>query len=667
MKLDVQIKLSGLWAIFTVVACALTASLSLRLVVSVLMVAAAHAALSLLVRRNLLQVAGGVWPGLDAVAAVISWALLSLLVLAVAMVSIWIPMVAVAGLALPVARQWLRREAPAFPSERFVSAERGALYAAIGGALLALYCAAPALKAMAIGRSAFDAAVWIDAPFHASYVAAIARALADGIYVDIHGRGLPVQFYHHGSYAVAAWLSHLSGASALALTQVYTAWGGLWLALALYALASCFVARSGTALCAALLALLVPDSGLFANGHALFGFHWLLQVANASSVALAVVMVALALLVQGCRARRWQIVAVGWAVALLGGLFKAQVFVVAAIPLFFYPALAWRGWYAPTRMGVLAIQIAAVGAVTRLASNWPSLPLIRFDFSAGQLWLGSVAEQAPTWFQMALLEVSRGPDVYAALFVGVVLSIALHAIWAALIGAAALTTGGRVRIVGHALFAFSGAFILLSMGLSADNRMATGGPLEFHFQGQVWGYLCFALGAALLCTECVLRRWGRCGPPLAVLAAFVWFACVVPPAVPLQRATHIPVPSLSAAPAPAEIRALRAALTSCDTMLVADGDPLFIWQAAVETPSWVTDYALNPNHRPEVRGRLAQMGEPNHDYEVWMRAQGITWLVVPDQPARGSSLTNYVPPRPPEFLGTTSRAWRVGVTPKACR
>lgn len=88
-----------------------------------------------------------------------------------------------------------------------------------------------------------------------------------------------------------------------------------------------------------------------------------------------------------------------------------------------------------------------------------------------------------------------------------------------------------------------------------------------------------------------------------------------------------------------------------------------MWQAALERPAWITDYALNPKHRPEVSARLAEWRAQSGDPEPWLAARGITLLIRPANTPPNASAT---PPRAPDIEGKAFRAWRVTPT-KKCR
>ena len=700
MRLDVQFWLSASWAVLACAGAAIAGELTGRFAAVVFVIALFHAMLGIQLRRAMVSMSPSTWYGLDAAIAVTAWALLSLLVLVAAMLSRESLALAATGMVYHSIVRCIRRDRqrPRSPMRRH--AQRALLTTALCGGAFALYVAVPALSASRVGYAAYDAAVWIDAPFHASYVLALARGLADGHYVDIHGYDLPVQLYHHASYAIAGLIAATSGVPALALTQVSTAWGGLWLTLGVYALAALFSARPQVAAVAALLVLAIPDVGMLPWGHSLYGFHWLLQVASASSVALSVALCALALLIHGCRTQCWQLVVTAWGLTAAVIAFKGQIFVVIAVPVFLYPVLTWPSLSRGRRGMMLVAQVALVAAVTWVGSFLSSAPLVRYDFSVGNQWLSALAVEAPESQKTILKWAASRHRGLAAAVMAVAYCLWLFSLWAGLASAVNFirkitiypgfarpessdrsdtpipatnpspSSGARgasrllipCRSV-RPLFAFAALFVLTVVGLAADNRQATGGPLEVQVQAQIWGYAMFAVGAALLVADRVWRGLGQAGLAATVALSLTAFALLSPPNVPLQRATRIVVPSFRAAPSPNELVALRSLTGACDVVFVADGDRYFVWQAGLERPSWVVDYALNPRHRPEVANRLAQWRVASENIEQWLSARGIEWYVLP---RTTEASLHKAPNRAPDLVQPSFDAWRISAMPRPC-
>ena len=650
-----HITLAVIWTIAVVFYTAFAGQLTARLVLAVCVVASTQTLLAIGISRKLLSHSVSEWPGVHAVASVLSWVLLSLLILLAAFLSIAISIGATLSLSLWFMKMSGNRSAAHVESGKWAI---GAALAAAFGALIALYCAYPALTAAGIGYSAYDQAVWIDAPFHASYVSALSHALLGHEYVDIHGRGLPSQPYHFAGYAIAALVKSLGAVDALPLTQIFTAWSGIWLSIALYALAACFTARPSVAAGSAALVLAFPDLGLTSVGHPAFGFHWLLQVASASSAGLSCALVSCALMIHACRQRSALLIILAWLVALAVVAFKAQLFVIIAIPLFVYPAFAVAGLRRVVRGLLVAAALLLVAIVTRLASESAALPLIRLDFSSSVDWLRAVAPMALPWQREVLLATSNMSPVLAT-FVALVANFYFsYALWAAIaLAAYVLFPTQRTPKFSAPLLLLVCAHLLMMIGLAADNRNATGGPLEIQLQGQVWGYACFALAAALLTLErfyAYWRGWAIAAAVALTLVAFVW---VLPLNRALQRVAPIPIASFNSAPNANDIATLRESmLSSCDTLFVADGDRYMIWQAALELPIWVSDYALNPKHRPEVATRLVEWQHRGGDIEDWLRSRGITLYVLP---ASASVQGQEVPQRVPLIVNSTFRAWRI--------
>ena len=661
-----QFTLNAVWLIGVTCYCAVAEIASIRLLLCLTVVAVFQGVMGALI-SGLLRPLG---PAADGVAYTVTWVISSLAILVAALISkVLIAVLMALFVAALVGRSSVSERSRLGRVNTEDSARFGscATLAAAVGAIAALCWSFPALIAAARGYSAFDAAVWVDAPFHASYLSAVALALSEDGYLDIHGAGLPTQLYHLGAYAIPALIKSTTGAAALPMVQVLTAWGGITLAVAVYALASCFASRGMAAAGATSIVLLMPDFGMLWGGHPAFGFHWLLNVATASSSGLAIALVASAVMIQACRHRLLWGIALSWTLVLCVVAFKAQLFVLIAVPLFIYPALMWPGYRLRTRIAVVTTMLSLVALTTWIASFSHALPLVRFDFSSGPRLLNAVANDAPAWQSIGLSNAAALGDVIASLVVMLAFSFWLFTPWVVFWLFARFVPQAKpvVHPVAWPLVLLAAVFIVAAAGLAPDNRMATGGPLEVPLQGQVWGYACFALAAALAVTERCASGWGdRRGGALAVgivgaVALLGWIALVQP----IQRATRIQVPSLRMAPSSQEIAALTTNEPNCGLLFVADGDPLFVWQAALEQPSWLTLYSLNPTPREEVSQRGGAWRIPHSNVEQWLTERNISRYVIPDDAVLPFGA---VPRRSPDYVGRHFRAWHLrGLVP--CR
>ena len=640
---------------------------SIRLLLCLAVVALLQSVLGALISRRLRPLG----PAADCVAYTVTWVILSLAILIAALISkaiiaVLMALIVVALVGRSSVSERLRLSQ--VNTAASVPWGYGATLAAAVGAIASLFWSFPALIAAAQGYPAFDAAVWVDAPFHASYLTAVARALSEDGYLDIHGAGLPTQLYHLGAYAIPALLKATTGAAALPMVQVLTAWGGgITLAVAAYALAACFASRPMVAAGATSIVLLLPDFGMLAGGHPAFGFHWLLNVATASSFGLAIALVACAVMIQACRHRLLWGIVLSWSLVLCVVAFKAQLFVLIAVPLFVYPALVWPGYRLWTRILVVMTMLSLVALTTWIASFSHALPLVRFDFSSATLLLNAVAADAPSWQSTGLSNAAALGRVVTSLVVVMAFSFWLFTPWVVILLFSRFVPQAKpvLHPVAWPLLALAAMFIVAAAGLAPDNRMATGGPLEVPLQGQVWGYACFAIAAAVGVAERCASGWGdRKGGALAVgtvgaVALTAWLVFVQP----IQRATRIQIPSLRMAPSPQEIAAFRTNETNCGLLFVADGDPLFVWQAALEQPSWLTLYSLNPTPREEVFRRAAAWKMSHSNVEQWLTERNISRYVIPDDAVLPSGA---VPKRAPDYVGQHFRAWRLsGLAP--CR
>lgn len=596
-----------------------------------------------------------------------STVVLSMAVVLSALMSPWVGAAAYAlyfALCL-VARRWpvVATQPPAV----FEPADPYLLAVAAVGAVAGLYLALPALNAAALGYEAYDAAIWIDAPFHASYVAAFAHALTTGHYNDVHGAGLPTQFYHWAGYAMPSLLKAMSGAAALPLVQICTVWVGIPLAIALYELGKRFTSCDKVAALAALLVLVVPDFGLSSLGHSVFGFHWLLNVAFANAIGTAIALTAFAVMVDACRGKSVRQLLGAWLLGASVLLFKGQIFVLMSVPLSLYPSAMWSRLSPLWRIGSFLVGATVVGVVTWAASFSNALPLIRLDLSGASRLLTTLAATAPQWIADGVQSLAGVPAIPSAFTLLLVLAVVLFLPWFALLVGANIF--GRVERQATAkwsklLLLLSGTYLVAAIALAPDDRMATGGPFEIQLQGQIWGYACFALACSIYVGEALLRGWGaKLFCPVVVLVCLS-LIMLVPPTRAVQRTATIALPPLRVGPTNSEIRQVRLRAPRCGLLLVADGDPLMLWQAAFQRPSWVVDYAMNPKQRPEVTIRWRAASASGDIAVEWLSERGISIYVEP-KPG-GTTVAPFKLGRQPDDESASYRVWFISPTDAAC-
>ena len=655
MPIHPQVSLSALWALTAWIAGLLAGLDAPQTALALIAIATGQSLIAAGFQKRLSRASSEAWPSSVPVAAILAWVAISLLIVVAALASRTVAALLALGLMYWALRTGRTRS---YISEERMSAwNRGACMVGLVGASLALYAAYPALRAANTGYVAYAHAIWIDAPFHASYVAALSDALTNGVYADVHGHGLPTQLYHLGVYAIPALLKALTGADSLALTQVFTAWSGFWLAIAIYAVAACLASRPIVAAPAALLAFALPDAGQLPGGHPLFGTHWLLHVANATATGLAIALVAVATMIHACRVRSWQLILLAWCMTLTVVAFKAQLFILIAVPLFVLPSLLLPGLTGTRRVLIVGVQLALIALVTWLASFSANLPLVRLDFSSGAQWLAAVTPNAPAWTKpLAELAASwtQVPQLIANLMLfGAWMFSGWVLVWLIV---RIITRGSQTPRSGRTLLGITAACVAMVLGLATDNRNATGGPLEVHLQAQVFTYICFAMWAALAVAERLTTQYGNAAAVMSVMLAVTAFMWASAWTQPIQRNTPTKVPTLHLAPDAAAVTALRASLNKCDVIFVADGDRFMAWQAALERPVWVTDYAFNPKHRAEVTMRINEWTRRAAPLETWLAARGITVFILPvDTPP---SLAE-APSRAPDFNYPNFRAWRI--------
>jgi hypothetical protein len=192
--------------------------------------------------------------------------------------------------------------------------------------------------------------------------------------------GVPMLFYHYGSYMLPAALSTVAGQTALGVVvSFWVPLGFLLMGLGAYA-AGCALAGRKGGIAAIAAVFLIPDASTYGMQNAFFGFHWIVQTLPGSSYAIASAMIVFGLLKIGTGTRQsaplW--VASGLVVGIAA--LRAHLFIVMALawtPLFL---AAWRPRRRWLRLAA-AMAILAIGSIGVIVAE--SIPLAP-HFISGQ-------------------------------------------------------------------------------------------------------------------------------------------------------------------------------------------------------------------------------------------------------------------------------------------
>ena len=235
--------------------------------------------------------------------------------------------------------------------------------------------------------------MWMDVFIHAGFIAQHGDRLALG-QGDTGLAGVPSVLYHSGSHALAALPVRLGLVAPLdAITGFWYPIGAAVMACGMLALGRALAGMAGGALALLLFALL-PDPVLYGLKHGFLGFHWMMETAPGSLLALPVALAAIGALADWARQGGWR--RLGFAVALAALVFflRAHIFVWLVVP---FAATAW------------------------LLLPWPSLRLRLAAMAAGLpvgitalLWIGrhTIAEQGLGFFlfwHLKALFLRHGP------------------------------------------------------------------------------------------------------------------------------------------------------------------------------------------------------------------------------------------------------------------
>jgi hypothetical protein len=154
--------------------------------------------------------------------------------------------------------------------------------------------------------------------------------------------GTEQSFYHVASYSLSSFYASITNEPALNVsTYFWTPVGIILMGIAAYGLGAMLLDRCvGFAATAAIF--LLPDASMYGAKISFFGFHWLLQISPGSGYALAIVLVALAMYVQGVRQDRFALILWSMPIVLLSALFRVQIAAPAAVMFTFLAAAVWR-------------------------------------------------------------------------------------------------------------------------------------------------------------------------------------------------------------------------------------------------------------------------------------------------------------------------------------
>jgi hypothetical protein len=188
--------------------------------------------------------------------------------------------------------------------------------------------------------------------------------------------GLPLPFYHYGSYIFPAVVSSWTGQTALdSLASFWTPFGVLLTGLAAYALGSAWwSSRAGLA--ALIGVLLMPDASTYGAKDAYHSYHWLVAVSPGLLYGIAASALALLFVTRGILPTRWRCLVAGFGFAVMCIPLRAHLFIVVCPLLVLWVVLFKDGWTGRQRLLVGMAMVAVGGFALLLADRLEIGPTI---------------------------------------------------------------------------------------------------------------------------------------------------------------------------------------------------------------------------------------------------------------------------------------------------
>jgi len=230
---------------------------------------------------------------------------------------------------------------------------------------------------------------WIDGFHHAAQIRIFAEAHGTSSIEDLRLAFFPASLYHYASYMTPALVKAFSGIPSYgAFAGILVPMGLFLTGLAAYSLvASWWGPWPG--LLASVAVLLLPDAAHLGGRNTWFSYFWMQMVGPGGMYGVTLLALAWLFMLRGCSAAKPWLVALGWAVAAVAIVYKAQFFVASALLLWVFPPLFMHGlsrWKRITWLGAsLTVFIASVAA----AGRFSSIPLLRLDGSSTAEFLAS--------------------------------------------------------------------------------------------------------------------------------------------------------------------------------------------------------------------------------------------------------------------------------------
>lgn len=306
---------------------------------------------------------------------------------------------------------WLRarRRRPAPPVTPLGGAGSFALFMALAAAGL---WSIENLTGLWVGAESVEVYPWQDLLFHAKAIGVFQHAGGAATLTNYAMAGQGLEPYHYATYLLPALVGTFGDVHSFSLAAgLLPPLGTLCTGLSAYALGkACFGPRAGAVAACGLL--FVPDGAFVGLGNAWTGYHFFQQVGLGGMYGVSALALGCACGVRAARSATLGPLVAAVVLLAVSALFKIQLALVYALPLFLVLVAFWPRWRPAWRLGLGAAASGVYVLLLMLMSYVPHAPTLAFStegvlvnlrmildaFEGGAaVWLGGWLTEAPSY------------------------------------------------------------------------------------------------------------------------------------------------------------------------------------------------------------------------------------------------------------------------------
>jgi hypothetical protein len=376
----------------------------------------------------------------------------------------------------------------------------------ISGIGATLWCA-DALSPVMIDGPETVFKLWHDSFAHMRIISAFAQSHGLGTVSDLRMAGAPPFLYHYASYFTPAAVVSLTGASAFeAFAGFQLPFGVLLAGLAAFALAASLWG-SWPGLAASCALILLPDAYQQGFGNRYLSYNFLQQVNLAGLYGVSCAAAAWIFILNGCKSGGYRSIIVGYALIMLTGVYKSQIFVANAFLAMIYPCLFFKG-LRPSRRGLVAVAFVVLfGIAVWLSQRVGGVPRLQPDlsFRSAAMYASIVLKSYNSGIFKSLfswLILPDRPRAIVGLSIAAMILLSSLGLWSVAFGMIFVHIRKRTKpaVLFFPLFLIAN-YLVMALGLSL-NTGSIGAADELQNRPVVWAYfgvVSWTAGAAYAC------------------------------------------------------------------------------------------------------------------------------------------------------------------------